>query len=184
MSTQNRRYVLVSAIRNEAAYIEGLIDTVAAQTVKPVRWLIVDDGSSDNTFEMAAKKVERDKSGFMEMSRMPSYRPWSFASQAYAANFGYELLNDTQFEYVGFLDADIRIGPDYYERLIEFFDRDPKLGLGGGRVVDKCKGGDRIRNQGSEGHHVAGGVQFFRRNCFEDIGARLNPTTIVRKTNE
>jgi hypothetical protein len=104
---------------------------------------------------------------------MPSGRPRSFASQVYAAQYGYELLKGLSFDFVGFLDADIRVGPDYYSRLIDFFRADPDLGLCGGAVIDKYE--DRLVNlrKGSEDFHVAGGVQFFRRQCFEQIGGYI-----------
>jgi len=165
---QMKPYVLVSACRNEDAYIEGLIDGIAAQTVRPLRWVIVDDGSTDDTYAHAAARG-RDL-GFLQIVRMPGGRPRSFTSQVFAAGHGCQLIKELKFDFVGFLDADIRIEPDYFERLIKFFEDDPRLGLGGGAVVDQY--GDRIENvrHGSEDSHVAGGVQFFRRQCFEQIG--------------
>ena len=161
-------YVLISACRDEGSYIDGLIEAISAQTVRPVRWIIVDDGSTDDT----AARVESQVGNvpFLQIVKMPSGRPRSFASQVYAAQYGYELLKDVPFDFIGFLDADIRVGPDYYGRLIDFFRADPSLGLCGGAVIDKYE--DRLVNsrKGSEDFHVAGGVQFFRRQCFEQIG--------------
>jgi hypothetical protein len=101
---------------------------------------------------------------------MPGDRPRSFASQVYAAQHGYHLVRTLNFEFIGFLDADILLPLDYYGELIRRLEADPKLGLAGGTVVDKYP--DRIEHsrRGSEDFHVAGGVQFFRRECFEQIG--------------
>ena len=161
-------YVLVSACRNEERYIDDLIEAISTQTVRPVRWIIVDDGSTDDTAARAEAHVAN--APFLQVIKMPSGRPRSFASQVYAAQHGYELLKDLSFDFIGFLDADIRVGPDYYSRLVNFFRGDPHLGLAGGAVIDKYE--DRLVNQreGSEDFHVAGGVQFFRRQCFEQIG--------------
>jgi biofilm PGA synthesis N-glycosyltransferase PgaC len=167
----NNSYVIISASRNEEAYVEELIDCIAAQTIRPVRWVIVDDGSTDATYAKSVKRGEQLP--FLQVAKMPGGRPRSFASQVYAAQHGAELVKDLQFEFIGFLDADIRVQPDYYEQLMARFHADPKLGLVGGAVIDQYA--DRVENirKGSEDFHVAGGVQLFRREVFEKIGGYI-----------
>lgn len=161
-------YVLVSACRNEENFIAGLIDTIAAQTVRPARWVIVDDGSTDGTHERAVRHAAGLP--FVEIVRMPGGRPRSFASQVYAAQHGAGLVAAVGAPFIGFLDADIRLPAYYYERLLERFAGDERLGLAGGIVVDQYPDRQENIRQGSEHHHVAGGVQCFRRECFEQIG--------------
>lgn len=170
-SMPTKSYVLVSACRNEGDYIDGLIEAVSSQTVRPVCWIIVDDASTDDTAVRAEARSANVP--FLKLVKMPSRRPRSFASQVYAAQYGLQLVKDMAFDFIGFLDADIRIGPDYYRRLIDFFEADHRLGLCGGAVVDKYE--DRLEDirKGSENYHVAGGVQFFRRQCFEQIGGYI-----------
>ncbi len=164
----SRSYVLVSACRDEAGYIDGLIDAVAAQTVQPFRWVIVDDGSTDGTYE---RIVARSRTlGFLEPAKMPAGRPRSFSSKVYAVQHGCELVKGPGFLLIGFLDADVRFGPQYYQKLFERFEADARLGLAGGMVVDQyAHRNDRIRSS-SEEFHVPGGVQLFRRECFEQVG--------------
>jgi poly-beta-1,6-N-acetyl-D-glucosamine synthase len=163
-----KRYVLVSVGRNEEAYIESLIDTIAAQKLRPVKWIIVDDGSSDKTYQLA---IARSKGlPFIEVAKMPGGRPRSFSSKVFALQHACELIKKYDFDYVGFLDADMRLEPDYYERLIQNFERDPRLGLGGGAVIDQYEDHTENIRKGSEDHHVPGAVQFFRRECFEQVG--------------
>ena len=164
----NRRYVLISVCRNEEAYIEGLIDTISGQKLRPIKWIIVDDGSSDKTNQLA---VARTKDlPFIEVVKMPGGRPRSFSSKVFGLQHACELVKGLDFDYIGFLDADIRLEPDYHERLIGFFEKDSRLGLGGGTVIDQYE--DRTENirKGSEEYHVPGAVQFFRRECFEQVG--------------
>ena len=168
LSMRNKSYVLVSACRNEETYIEGLIDTIAAQTIPPVRWIIVDDGSTDDTYARAAAR-SRDLA-WVQIIKMPGGRPRSFTSQVFAAQHGYEQLKGFQFDFIGFLDADIRVENNYYERLLEYFQADPGLGLAGGVVIDRYEHRTENTREGSEDYHVAGGVQFFRRICFEKVG--------------
>ena len=84
----SRQYVLISACRNEEAYIDGLIDCIGAQTVPPLKWLIVDDGSTDGMSERALGRVSEFP--FIQVVRMPGGRPRSFASQVYAAQHGHK----------------------------------------------------------------------------------------------
>ncbi|HEY4245833.1 MAG TPA: glycosyltransferase family A protein [Lacunisphaera sp.] len=165
---QNNSYVLISACRNESAYVEKLIDAIAAQKVRPLRWVIVDDGSTDDTYERAIARSAQFP--FIEVAKMPGGRARSFSSQVYAAMYGSERVKDLPYGFLGFLDADILVEPDYYERLLGLMASDPQLGICGGAVIDQFK--DRVvdTRKGSEDYHVAGGVQFFRRQCFEQIG--------------
>jgi glycosyltransferase involved in cell wall biosynthesis len=161
-------YILISACRNEEDYVEGLIDCVAAQTRQPLRWLIIDDGSTDDTYGRAITYGRTLP--FLQVVKMPSRVTRSFTSQVYAAQHGYELSKALDFDFVGFVDADIRFLPNYYAQLLNFFQSDPRLGLSGGLVLDQYD--DRIEDtrRGSEDFHVPGGVQLFRRECFEQIG--------------
>jgi biofilm PGA synthesis N-glycosyltransferase PgaC len=168
---QSKSYVLVSACRNEDAYIEGLIDTIAAQTVRPIRWIIVDDGSTDDTYARAAARGA--DLPFLQIIKMPGGHPRSFTSQVFAAQHGYEQLRGLQFDFIGFLDADIRVDRHYYKRLIDFFRTDSALGLAGGAIIDQYENRTKNNRKGSEDFHVAGGVQFFRRACFVNIGGYL-----------
>lgn len=167
-SVDKTEYILISACKNEAEYIDGLIEAVAQQTCSPKFFLIVDDGSTDNTYERANSQTINCP--FLKTCRMNRSVYRSFASQVYAANYGYEILRNYEFEYVGFIDADIRIGKDYYQSLIDKLKLNKKLGLAGGTVIDQYPDRNEKRGKGSEDYHVAGGVQFFRRICFENIG--------------
>jgi glycosyltransferase involved in cell wall biosynthesis len=163
-----KSYALVSACRNEENYLDGLAACIAAQTLKPVRWIIVDDGSTDATYQRASALAARLP--FVSVVRMPATGQRSFASQVYAAQHGYKLLQGDSFHYIGFLDADIQMPPDYYDRLVARLDEDPKLGLCGGALWDRTATGDTYIRQGSEDYHVPGGIQLFRRACFDQFG--------------
>jgi len=167
----NNDYILISACRNEADNIEGLIESVTCQTNPPSYWVIVDDGSMDDTYQCATSKC--CKYDYIEVIKVPTGRPRSFASQVYASQYGYENIRCRDSTFIGFLDADIRIQPQYYERLCHYFSLDSKLGLAGGIVMDQYSGRTSDVRRGSEDYHVAGGVQFFRRECFETIGGYI-----------
>jgi hypothetical protein len=97
-----------------------------------------------------------------------------FSNQASACNEGYDQVRHSHFDFAGFLDADVSFGETYFENLLEKFKVDPRLGMGGGQLWEYQRGGYSPRPGNSESC-VAGAVQFFRRQCYEDIGARLLP---------
>lgn len=165
---RNSSYVLISACRNESQYVGGLVDAIAAQTVPPTAWFIIDDGSTDDTFAKASARC--GDLPFLKVIRMPGGKPRSFTSQVYAALHGYNLAKTIDFESIGFLDADIRVPTDYYEQQLAYLASNPRLGLCGGAVIDQYEDHTTNIRKGSEDYHVAGGVQFFRRECFEQIG--------------
>jgi glycosyltransferase involved in cell wall biosynthesis len=164
----NSRYVLITACRNEAAFVDALIGTVTAQTLPPLAWVIVDDGSSDSTYQLAQQRAKTIP--YLVVAQMPTGRPRSFSSQVFAAQHAYQLLRHHEFDFVGYLDADISLPSNYYERVIAEFSRDSRIGLCGGMLLDKMPNGFSNIRVGSEDYHMPGGIQFFRRECFDQIG--------------
>jgi glycosyltransferase involved in cell wall biosynthesis len=161
-------YVIITACKNEAVYICDLIRSVANQTARPTKWVIVDDNSSDTTFDLA-HNVSKEYD-FIDVRRTNSDRPRSFSSQVFAQQEGYESLRNLTFEFVAFLDADIQLPLDYYERILPCFSKDESLAVAGGLVVDKMGNAVCHSRSKSVNHHVPGGVQCFRRRCYEEIG--------------
>jgi biofilm PGA synthesis N-glycosyltransferase PgaC len=161
-------YVLVSACRNEGPFLADLAATVAQQSHPPRKWLIVDDGSTDDTFARAEALARQMP--FLEVVRMPGGTARSFSSQVFAAMHGCQLLARDEFAYLGLLDADIRLPRDYYRTIVGLMEANPRLGLCGGQVLDRHAYQLEDTRAGSEDYHVAGGIQFFRRACFEAIG--------------
>lgn len=166
-----RKYVLVTAARNEEAYIEGTIKSVLQQTLLPDKWVIVSDRSTDKTDTIAENYAQ--KNGFIEFVRKEhSDGLKGFASKVTAIALGCERLRQLEYDFLGNLDADLSFENHYYERLIEEFEGNPLLGIGGGLVQEEHKGTFRYRPANSS-RSVAGGIQLFRRQCYEDIGGLM-----------
>lgn len=159
-------YVLITPARNEAANIERTIRCVVAQTQRPLRWLIVNDGSTDATAEIA-RRFAREHD-WIEVVEMPQHRDRSFAAKAHCFNAGYERIKPLEFGVLGNLDADLSFDPDYFEFLIAKFLEDPTLGVAG--TIFREDGYSSETNSFEGEQHVAGGAQMFRRQCFEAVG--------------
>ncbi|MGQ9788942.1 MAG: glycosyltransferase [Candidatus Hadarchaeaceae archaeon] len=166
-------YVLLTAARNEEKYIQNLIRSVARQTITPIRWIIVDDGSTDGTFA-TAMKAAKDLQAVQIITRQGQEH--GFASKAASLNHGWEVLKG-QFtnsppNFIGVVDADINFPPEHFERLMNLMTDDEKLGLAGGWVLEPKDGTWQPRSLNQK-HSVPGCSQFFRWSAFEKIGGFL-----------
>src|SRR5713226_4266269 len=104
-------YVLVTPARNEAAFIEQTIEAVVGQTIRPAKWVIVSDGSTDGTDEIV--KGYAAKHNWIELVRMPERRERHFAGKVGAFNAGYARVRDLDYDVIGNLDADISFDEEY-----------------------------------------------------------------------
>ena len=113
------KYVLITPARNEEAFIKNTLDSVVTQTVLPERWIIVDDGSTDCTAEIAEDYAARFS--WIEVIQRPQRQDRNFAGKAHAFNAGFERVKSVIFDVVGNLDADISFDRDYMEFLLQKF---------------------------------------------------------------
>lgn len=164
------RLALVTPARNEAALIGATMRSVIAQTVRPVRWIIVSDGSTDGTDDIVRELA--DGESWIELLRLPEHRERQFAAKANAFNAAYAHLKEDAFELVGNLDADITLPPDYFEFLIARFRENERLGVAGTPYVEDPAHPERHTYAHADANlaHVSGACQIFRRACFEDVG--------------
>ena len=167
------KYVLITPARNEEAFIGNTIRSVVAQTMRPMRWIIVSDGSNDRTDEIVKEfSAQHD---WIELLRMPEHRDRQFAAKANCFNAGYARLKDLDYDVIGNLDADITFDPDYCEFLMSKFASTPGLGVAGTPFVeDASQLNKHTYAHGSANlNHVSGACQMFRRKCFEEVGGYI-----------
>jgi glycosyltransferase involved in cell wall biosynthesis len=160
------KYVLISPARNEEGFIRKTLDSMVAQTHLPERWVIVDDGSSDDTADIVSEYLLDYP--WIELVRRPAHSKHNFAGKVHAFNAGLEAVDHLTYEVIGNLDADISFDPDYLQFLMTRFEDDPRLGVAGTPFIDN--GYDSAHDSFEGENHVAGGCQLFRRECFEEIG--------------
>lgn len=163
--TPSLAYVLITPARNEAPFIEETIKAVIRQTVRPVKWVIVSDGSTDGTDEIVRAYAAQHP--WIELMRQPDRTSRDFAGKVHAFNAGYARLGDAQYDIIGNLDADITFDETYFEFLLSRFLDDPGLGVAGTPFIENSRQYDyRFTSL----DHVSGACQMFRRECFEQIG--------------
>lgn len=165
MSRPGLRYLLITPAKNEDAFIELTVKSVVNQTVRPARWLVVSDGSTDRTNEIVTRYARMHD--WIELLQMPERQSRDFGGKADCVNVGYAHTKHLRYDVIGSLDADISFGEDYFAFLLEKFADDPQLGIAGTPFSEEGKTYDY---RFSSTDHVSGACQLFRRECFEAIG--------------
>ena len=160
-------YVLITPSRNEEALIGKTIESVIHQTVLPLKWVIVNDGSTDSTGAISERyAAEHD---WIEVVNQPVRKERNFAAKVHAFNAGQERLKNMNYEIIGNLDSDVLLDKDHFEFLLGKFRDEPRLGVAG--TVFREEGGYNSGIDSFEGqNYVSGQCQVFRRECYEEIG--------------
>jgi hypothetical protein len=167
------RLLIITPAFNEAANIERTVRAAAAQTRRPDLWLLVDDGSTDGTFELASALAETIP--WLRVLKAPQ-RPeerrsadrLALAKEARAFNWGLAQVDADDFTHIGKLDGDIELPHYYFERLLEHFSIDPALGVAGGTLDELGPRG--WRRLVAPSYHVHGAVKLYARECFQAVG--------------
>lgn len=159
-------YVLITPARNEAQFVELTIRSVISQTILPLKWVIVSDGSTDGTDEIVQRHAAEHS--WIEFVRMPERRERHFAGKVTAFNTGYAIARQVPHDLVASLDADIAFDSGYFEYLLGKIVQDEQLGLVGTPFQDGPNAIYDYRFVNIE--HVSGACQLFRRKCFDEIG--------------
>lgn len=158
-------YVLITPARNEAAFIEKTIQSVIAQAVLPLKWVIVSDGSTDGTDEIVSRYALQHK--WIELVRQPERADRNFAGKAFAFRAGWSRVADLPYDVIGNLDADVSFEADYFDFMMKKFAENPNVGVAGTPYLE---GGKTYDYRFTSIEHVSGACQLFRRDCFEAIG--------------
>jgi poly-beta-1,6-N-acetyl-D-glucosamine synthase len=159
-------YVLITPARNEAESIELTIQSVVKQSARPIKWIIVSDGSTDGTDDIVRKCAANH--AWIELVRTPERRERHFAGKVQAFNVGYAKVRDLDYDVIGNLDADVSFDRGYFSYLLQKLAEDRSLGLVGTPFKEGTNPPYDYRYVSIE--HVSGCCQLFRRECFDEIG--------------
>jgi biofilm PGA synthesis N-glycosyltransferase PgaC len=166
------RYIVITPARNEQDNINHTIHSMVGQSLRPSRWFIVDDGSSDATAELidaAAREhawivpVHRPDRGFRQQGG-------GVVQAFYAA---YKLIGDEPWDFLVKFDADLSFDADYFTRCLAKFEFDPMLGIGGGMISHPVNGSLVCESPSDPAFHVRGATKIYRRACWTAIGGLL-----------
>lgn len=163
--------LLITPARDEAIHLERTIRAVAAQTRRPDLWLIVDDGSTDSTPAILDRAT--NELPFVRVLQAPQNAAanpdrLAVAAEARAFNWALGSVDLDDYTHVSKLDADIELPAEYFERLLDQFEREPMLGIAGGGLLERDRSGWGLTKVPD--YHVRGALKLYTRECFETIG--------------
>lgn len=159
-------YVLITPARNEAAFLELTLKSMVAQTLRPLRWVIVSDGSTDGTDALVERYLPDHP--WIELVKLPPRTTRDFAAKVHAFNAGLARVASLPYDLIGNIDGDISFGPGFFAHLVAQFGKVERLGVAGTHYIE----GDfhSFRDSYINENHVNGQCQLFSRACFSEIG--------------
>jgi len=163
-------YCVVTPAKDEEELIGLTIESMVHQTLKPLRWVIVDDGSKDRTAEIVSAAAEKyEWISFVRSSIDRDLHPAGVEEGKEIAAFycGFNFLSDLKFDIIVKLDADLSFEPDFFQTIVERFELDPELGLAGG--TNYILEGDEVVPERMNPNHVPGPQKCYRYACFQQI---------------
>lgn len=165
MDEQFKQYVIISPVKDEERFVRETLESVTQQTVRPARWVIVDDGSTDSTPHIVQEFAARFDWIRLVHTQGGPRQPGSAVIRAF--QYGTQFLSDVDYDFIVKLDCDLRLPAYYFELLLLRFALDPALGIASGVYQEKKRG--RMQIVPMPKYHAAGASKLLRRKCFEDI---------------
>ena len=168
-------YVIITPARNEGKHIRLTIESVVSQTIRPRRWIIVDDGSTDETGRIIDEAWSQH-SWISAVHRSDRGGRKQGGGVVEAFYDGYQLLEAEPWDFIIKLDGDLSFNSAYYEECFARFQAEPKLGIGGGTICVEEGPALIVESPGDPRFHVRGATKIYRRTCWENIGGLLRET--------
>jgi biofilm PGA synthesis N-glycosyltransferase PgaC len=164
----NARYLLISPCRDEADFMRRTLDSVVAQSVRPATWVIVDDGSTDETPHILAEYAARHD--WIEIVTRRDRGKRAVGPGVIDAFYaGYETVNPDDYEYLCKLYLDLHLPPRYFEILMQRMAVNPRLGTCSGKAYFEEASGQLV-DEGVGDEMSLGASKFYRVTCFREIG--------------
>lgn len=172
MNPERPIYVVISPARDEQENIETTLKTVISQTIRPAEWIVVDDGSRDNTRGIAERYSQQHS--WIRVTRVVDRGYRSPGSGVIAAfNEGYRKIQHSDWEFLVKLDADLNLPSDYFESCFRHFQQDPSLGIAGGTIVSHGSRNGSVVFEETPLFHVRGATKIYRRACWNVISGLI-----------
>lgn len=162
------KYTIVSPVKNESAHIEHTLKSVIKQTVLPMEWVIVDDGSTDNTLQIIQDFASKHEWIRVVENKTHDEARSGGSKVVRAFNRGFSTIDDHSYDFIVKLDGDLKLPENYFETVIETFIQNPKVGICGGYILNKV--GDDLIKEIEIDYHVRGAFKSVRKTCFDEIG--------------
>jgi biofilm PGA synthesis N-glycosyltransferase PgaC len=171
----NISYIIISPVRNEADYIPRTIESVLAQTSPPAQWIIVNDGSTDETSRII-EKAAAEHHWIKTVHREDRGTRRAGGAVVEAFNAGFKLVAGEPWQYLVKLDGDVTFEPNYFKACFSRFQQEPQLGIAGGLISNLVDGRLSPESKVDPIFHVRGATKIYRRECWDAIGGLVQAT--------
>lgn len=167
MSRVETKYVVITAVRDEEEHLPETIRCMLQQTVLPLEWMIVNDGSTDRTGEII-DEYARGHSWIRALHRLNRGFRKPGAGVVEAFNEGYRKLQRHDWQFIVKFDGDLSFKQSYFEECFRRFEKDMRLGIAGGTICYDSGGEPQLEE--APAFHVRGATKIYRRACWDAIG--------------
>ena len=155
MKTRDDAILVVMAARNEEKSLSSSIESILAQTLQPVKIVIVDDRSTDRTFDIASSLAKQTP--IISVVRRTSDSKTEHREEIPKAfNEGLKSVSE-DWGFLAKVDADILLEQNYFEKIVNAFTNETRLGIAGGQTTNEPMVA------------VRGANRVIRRQCWESI---------------
>jgi len=165
-------YVVITPLRDEEEHLPKTIASMVSQTLRPQKWIMVNDGSTDQTAGII-DRAAREHPWIQALHRADRGFRKAGGGVIEAFYDGYRMVAGDPWEFLVKLDGDLSFAPSYFQACLGRLREDAKLGIGGGTICSVASGGERPEAQGDPPFHVRGATKIYRRACWEAIGGLL-----------
>jgi len=169
-----KQYIVITPCKNEDDNLSDLIQSLVKQSITPVLWIIVDDGSTDKTPEII-NEIKKEYKWIQSICLKESPRDLGIHI-ANVIQTGFDLAKDyceehsIKYDFIVFLDADMLIyDTNFFDKLIIEFEKNKLLGIASGAIQIMDLSGN-LRDGKRRTDTISGGEMMCRRQCVEDIG--------------
>jgi glycosyltransferase involved in cell wall biosynthesis len=166
------KYILVTCCKDEGGNLSRLIDSISSQTIRPVLWIIMDDGSTDNTPSII--KEAKEKYDWIQSIELKGRKRdlGLHLSGVMKKGFDHAVLyceeRGLEYNFLGNVDGDLTLDKTFFENLMNEFKKDPRLGIASGGTKNII--GSRTVHAKISLDEPSGGHMLIRRECFEECG--------------
>jgi len=165
--------VIITPFLNEEKVIGDLIKSVIAQELKPAKWVLVDDGSTDKSVQII-QKLAKDQDWIYVLQLDHKTKKRSIGAKIINAfNSGLGTISIDDYDIIMKLDADLILPENYIKEIAQQFTNNPSIGLCGG-VCGLVEQGEIKLERKTNLDHVRGALKAYRKECFKQIGGLVN----------
>jgi poly-beta-1,6-N-acetyl-D-glucosamine synthase len=166
MTIPQVNYSILTPTRDEEKFLANTIECVVRQSIQPAEWIIINDGSRDNTGKIIDDYAR--KYSWIRALHRPDrgFRTTGGGVEAFLD--GLKLLQTQDWEFLVNLDGDVTFEPDYFATCFDRFRQNSRLGIAGGTIYNKI--GDDLVLEKCASFHVRGATKIYRRECWEAVG--------------